>query len=101
MTPEQIAQLVAAVVTLATALAAYLESRRTTAVAREGVQVATEAKDAAAAVQQATVDKLDYDRLRRMEAALLTLDGCEGCRAQILELAERRRLRPRSLETNS
>lgn len=98
MTPEQIAQLVTAVVTLAAAAAAYLESRKTTQVAREGKQAATEAKESADAVQQSTVDKLDYDRLRRMESALLTLPGCEMCRQQILDMTERRRLRPR-LET--
>lgn len=92
LTGEQIAQLVAAAVTLATALAAYLESRRTTKIAEEGKHAATAAKDAAENVQVATVDRLDYDRLRRMEAALLTLDECQGCREKIQALADRRRV---------
>lgn len=57
-----------------------------------------ETKTAAEAVQTATFDRLDYDRLRRMEAALLTLDACEPCRDAIFALTDRRRLRPQAPE---
>lgn len=99
VTPELAAALSTLVLALISAVVAYLEKLRRDLA--ENTKHTKDARAAAAAVQQATVDKLDYDRLRRMEAALLTLDECEGCRAKILALSERRRLRPRSLETDS
>ena len=62
---------------------------------------AEQAEKAAAAVQRETIDRLDYDRLRRMEAALLTLDECDGCRSKIMAVTDRRRLRPRTEEPHA
>lgn len=80
-----------AAVALATGLGLWLQSRATAKKVDENTELTQQAKDAAEQVQQATVDKLDYDRLRRMESALQTLEACEPCRAEILRLTDRRR----------
>jgi molecular chaperone DnaK (HSP70) len=115
LSSEQIASLAGVLVTLLTALGgaivAYLEkirrdlSKNTTktehaaSAATAAAKKASDAQHAAEAIQQATFDKLDYDRLRRQEAALLMLDECEPCRAKILALTDRRRLRPKRSES--
>lgn len=87
-------------ITLASALAAtivgYLEKIRRDLAANTAAT--HDARAAVEGVQQATFDRLDYDRLRRLEAALLTLDECAPCRQKILDLTDRRRLRPHTTE---
>lgn len=97
---------ISAFVALATGIGLYLQNKGTAkkveATAQkvdENTDLTQQAKDAAEQVQVATVDRLDYDRLRRMEAAVLTLDECQPCRAKILELTDRRRARPHIGET--
>lgn len=90
--PELRALAVAVISAIVATVVGYLEKiRRDLA---ENTNATHDARRAAEETQIATVDRLDYDRLRRIEAALLTLDECMGCRQKILELADRRRLRP-------
>lgn len=90
---------ISAFVALATGIGLYLQNKSTAnkvdATAQkvdENTDLTQRAKDAAERVQQATVDRLDYDRLRRLEAALITLPECEPCRTQILAITDRRRV---------
>lgn len=113
--PTIIAGLISALASLAAGAGLYFQNRATAAKVEvtaqkvdktaEKVDVNTEitqkAADAAEQVQIATVDRLDYDRLRRMEAAVLTLDECQACRAKILELTDRRRTRRPIIEEPS
>jgi hypothetical protein len=94
--PELRALAITAIGAIVGTVIAYLEKiRRDLA---ENTNATHDARRAAEETQIATVDRLDYDRLRRIEAALLTLDECTGCRQKILELADRRRLRPHTTE---
>lgn len=89
LSPDQATTLVAALVAAVLAFLEYLRRKLS-----ENTEKTEAAKVAAEGVQQATFDRLDYDRLRRVEAALLTLDECTSCREKIQVLTDRRRLRP-------
>lgn len=45
-------------------------------------------------IQVATVNVLDYERLRRIEAAMMTFDECRPCYEKITSMKERRRIYP-------
>lgn len=45
-------------------------------------------------IQVATVNVLDYERLRRMEAMLMSFDECRTCYEKVLSVKERRRIYP-------
>ena len=89
LSPDQATALIGALVA---AVLTFLEHLRRKL--SENTEKTEAAKVAAEGVQQATFDRLDYDRLRRVEAALLTLDECSSCREKIQVLTDRRRLRP-------
>lgn len=96
--PELRALAVTLIGALVATIVGYLEKIRRDLAANT---VATHgAKQAAEGLQRATFDRLDYDRLRRLEAALLTLDECAPCRQKILDLTDRRRLRPHTEDTS-
>ncbi len=97
--PEIRALLLTVVGAIVATIVGYLEKLRRDLA--ENTDATHRARNAAEGVQVATVDRLDYDRLRRLEAALLTLDECAGCRQTILDLTDRRRLRPHAEETPS
>ena len=90
--PELRALALAVISGLVATVVGYLEKIRRDLAAN--TSATHDARRAAEETQVATVDRLDYDRLRRLEAALLTLDECAPCRQKILEFTERRRLRP-------
>jgi hypothetical protein len=96
LTPDQATALLGGLVTAVLAFLEYLRRKlvENTHETRQAKHKAHEAEQAALSVQQATFDRLDYDRLRRLEAALLTLDECAPCREKILAVTDRRRLRP-------
>lgn len=99
--PDWIPKLLEAAIVFFTGLGLFFQNRSTrkkvdetqTKVDENTVKT-EETKAAVDNIQVATVNVLDYDRLRRMEAALLTLDECQSCRAKILKLTERRRIYP-------
>jgi hypothetical protein len=92
--PELRALAVAVISAIVATVVGYLEKIRRDLAAN--TEATHGAKVAAEGLQRATFDRLDYDRLRRLEAALLTLDECAPCRQKILDLTDRRRLRPHS-----
>ncbi len=96
LSPDQATTLVAALVAAVLAFLEYLRRKlaENTTETKQAKEKAESAHEAAASVQVATFDRLDYDRLRRVEAALLTLDECSSCREKIQVLTDRRRLRP-------
>lgn len=86
--------IISAIVALAGAVTLYLQNQANAKRIEQNTDLTQQAKTAAEQVQQATVDRLDYDRLRRMEAALQTLEACEPCRDAIMALTDRRRTYP-------
>ena len=90
---EHLPRIIEALIVLVTGIGLWLQNRSTKKHLSRKLDDNTQKTEA---IQIATVDRLDYDRLRRMEAALLTLPGCQQCRDEIASMTERRRLYPQT-----